>query len=320
MMLKRNQKIAFWAGIALALVAMAAPLRADYRVEKNLKLAPGGQFVLDSDAGSVTVIGSPQQGAEIVVTANRDDVDDLLTFSFEEVPGGVRVTARKKDKFHWFHNLSLHYEVRVPTETRLDIHTGGGGIEASGTKGDATLKTSGGGILVSGVAGNVDTDTSGGGVHLREVTGSARVRTSGGGIQAESLTGALDAHTSGGPIRLDRVASDVRVDTSGGSIEINGAGGRVVASTSGGSVRVTFDRGNNRGGELETSGGSIHVSLDPSVNLDLNASASGGGVTASLPVTVVGKVSGSHLQGTLGKGGETLSLHTSGGSIHIESL
>lgn len=320
-MQERNRGFVFWAGIAFALLAIAAPLRADYRVEKNLKLAPGGQFFLDSDAGSVSVMGSPQQGAQIVVTSNRDDVESLLTFSFEEVPGGVRVTARKKDRFRGFHNLSLHYEVRVPVETRLDIHTGGGGIEASGTKGDATLKTSGGGILVSGVAGNVDTDTSGGGVKLREVTGAARVRTSGGGIEAESLTGALDAHTSGGPIRLERVANDVRVDTSGGSIEITRAGGRVIAKTSGGSVRVAFDRGNSRGGELETSGGSIHVSLDPSVNLNLDASASGGGVTADrIPITVSGRISGSNLHGTLGKGGETLMLHTSGGSIRIESL
>ncbi|MGE5326237.1 MAG: DUF4097 family beta strand repeat-containing protein [Deltaproteobacteria bacterium] len=315
-----NRKIAWLAAITIVLVATATPLRAEYRVEKNLKLAPGGQFVLESDAGGVAVIGSTQPGAQIIVTSNRDDVDGLMTFNFEEVPGGVRVTARRKDRFHGFHNLSLHFEVRVPIQTRLDVHTGGGGIEASGTKGDATLKTSGGGIEVSGVAGAVDAETSGGGVKLREVTGRARVQTSGGGIQAESLTGALDAHTSGGPIRLDRVASDVRVDTSGGSIEITGAGGRVEASTSGGSMRVAFDRGNSRGGRLETSGGSIRVSLDPASNLNLDASASGGGVNASLPVTVVGKVSGSSLRGTLGKGGETLSLHTSGGSIHIESL
>lgn len=316
----RNRRISWLAAIAIALMGMAAPLRADYRVEKNLKLAPGGQFVLESDAGGVSVVGSTQQGSQIIVTSNRDDLDSLMTFSFDEVPGGVRVTARRKDRFHGFRNLRLQFEVRVPIQTRLDIHTGGGGIEASGTKGDATLKTSGGGIDVSGVAGTVDAETSGGGVKLREVTGEARVRTSGGSIQAESLTGALDAHTSGGPIHLDRVASDVRVDTSGGSIEITGAGGRVDASTSGGSMHVAFDHGNSRGGKLETSGGSIRVTLDPSANLSLDASASGGGVTANLPVTVVGKVSGSSLHGTLGKGGETLSLHTSGGSIHIESL
>jgi hypothetical protein len=299
--MERNRRIAIWAGSAALLLAVAAVARADYRVEKSLKLAPGGQFVLESDAGGVSVTGSSQQGARIVITANRDDIKHLFTFSFDEIPGGVRVTARKKETLHWIRNLSLHFEVRLPVETRLDIHTGGGGIEASGTKGDAELRT------------------SGGGVRLSNLTGNALVRTSGGSIQAEHLTGTLDAHTSGGPIRLDTVGA-VRVDTSGRSIDINGVHNHVVAKTSGGSISVTFDRGNTSGGELETSGGSIQVKLDPSVNLNIDASASGGGVTSSLPITLVGHISGSSLHGTLGKGGETLSLHTSGGSIRIEPL
>jgi DUF4097 and DUF4098 domain-containing protein YvlB len=318
--MKLNRMSAWCAAIAALLVAAALPARAEYRVEKNLKLAPGGEFILNSDAGSVSVMGSSEAGANIVVTANRDDVDELFNFSFETTANAVRVTVRKKERFRHLSHLNLRFEVRVPVETRLDIRTGGGSVEASGTKGDAGLRTSGGSILASNVAGNVDADTSGGSVHLREVTGSAHVETSGGGIHAEYLTGTLDAHSSGGPIHLERVDSDVRVDTSGGSIDITGAGGRVVAKTSGGSVNVAFSSGNAKGGELETSGGSIRVALDPSVNLNLDAGASGGGVRASLPVTVVGRVSGSHLQGTIGKGGATLSLHTSGGSIRIESL
>jgi DUF4097 and DUF4098 domain-containing protein YvlB len=96
--------------------------------------------------------------------------------------------------------------------------------------------------------------------------------------------------------------------------------GNVDADTSVGSVNVAFNFGNAKGGDLESSGSSIRVTLDPSVNLNLEASASGGGVTASLPTTVVGRVSGSSLRGTIGKGGETLTLHTSGGSIRIELL
>jgi len=317
--MKKNRVILL-GGIAALLLALAATARADYRVEKTLKLAPGGQFIIDSDAGSVSVVGSKEQGAKIVITANRDDVEELFSFSFDESAGVARVTARKKDRFRTIRNLGLHYEVRVPVETRLSIRTGGGGIEASGTKGDAEFRTSGGGLEISSIAGKVDAETSGGGVRLREVTGDARVRSSGGGIQADYLTGALDAQTSGGPIRLERVEGDISADTSGGSIDINGAGGHVVAKTSGGSVTVAFNRGNARGGQLETSGGSIRVALDPSVSLNLDATASGGGVTASLPVTVSGHVSGSSLHGTIGKGGETLSLHTSGGSIHIESM
>src|SRR5439155_107995 len=208
---------------------------ADSRIEKTLKLDPGGRFVLDSDAGSVTLAGSSERGANIVITSNRDDLQDLLEFSFEDGPGTARVTARRRHHLNW-HNLSVHYEIRVPTETQLDLRTGGGSMRVASIHGDSELKTS------------------------------------------------------------------------GGSMEVTGLEGRLSA------------KGNSRGGEVETSGGSIRVAVDPSVNLTLDASASGGGVSTDLPITVQGRISSSSVHGTLGAGGESLRLHTSGGSIHIRAL
>lgn len=286
---------------ALLVLASGIAARADSRIEKSLKLDPKGQFTLDSDVGSVNVTGSAEAGARVVITSERDDLEKLFTFGFEENPGTVRVTARKKYGFGWPHHLNLHFEIRVPTETRGSVRTGGGGIEVSSLRGDTNLETSGGGIEVSGLTGRLDAHTSGGHIELREVTGNARIETSGGGIEVSGLDGSLSAHTSGGPIRIDGVT------------------GRVDAHTSGGSVTATFSRGNTRGGTLETSGGSIHVAIDTKSNLNLEASTSGGSVTTNLPITVQGRISSSSLSGKIGSGGELLRLQTSGGSIHIEA-
>ena len=118
----------------------------------------------------------------------------------------------------------------------------------------------------------------------------------------EALDGSLKAHTSGGGIRINRVS------------------GYVEAKTSGGPIHATYSPGNRHGGELETSGGPIEVAIDPSANLNLDASTSGGSVSSDLPVRVVGTVSPSRMQGSIGAGGEELRLHTSGGSIHIHAL
>ena len=74
-MLKINAGgVSRFAGLALLALAVAAPRAgADSRIEKNLKLDPGGKFVLDSDAGSVTLTGSSERGASVVITSNRDD-------------------------------------------------------------------------------------------------------------------------------------------------------------------------------------------------------------------------------------------------------
>ena len=315
--MKKNRAASVLLGCFVLLAAVSIPARADREIEKTMRLDPGGRFVLDADSGSVTITGTSEAGAKVIITSNRDDLESLFNFNFEDGPGTARVTARKTFHDHWLKNFSMHFEIRLPSTTQLELKTGGGSIKVYGIKGDSELKTSGGSVDVSDLAGKLNAETSGGSISLREVTGDARVETSGGSIEVASLSGSLHGNTSGGPIHISRVDGDVDVETSGGSIRIEGAGGRVIAKTSGGSIEVSFDRGNAKGGELETSGGSVHAALDPSVNLTLDASASGGGVKSDLPVTVVGSVSTSSLHGSLGSGGAELRMHTSGGSIQI---
>jgi Toastrack DUF4097 len=289
-------------GATVAALMLASAAFAETRIEKSFNLKPGGEFILNSDSGSVTVTGSNEPGAKVLITSNRDDFDRIFATSFEGGPSEVRITVKRREHFGWFHNLNMHFEIQVPMQTQLEIATGGGGINISNLRGAQRLNTSGGGIEVSGVAGDVRADTSGGGIHLTKVDGNAEAHTSGGPIEVRSLEGSLLARTSGGGIRID------------------GISGRVDAHTSGGSIHADFARGDAQGGELETSGGSIHVALDPSVNLSVDAATSGGSVSSELPLNdVVGKISSSSLHGSLGSGGPLLKLRTSGGSIHITS-
>ncbi len=307
--------------LSLAVLGLAAlPALGEMRIEKTLKLSPGGEFRLDTDMGKVTLVGSADADAHVVITSRRKDLDELMTFRFDENPGLVSITARKKHKFDWFSGSGGHveYEIRVPTETRVWIDTSGGGITVSGIHGAVKTDTSGGGISVTDVQGDVDADTSGGGITVRNIQGNVRADTSGGGVEGAGITGSVKAESSGGSIELERVTGDVDADTSGGGIRVLEAGGRIVADTSGGGIEATFVRGNSRGGNLSTSGGGIEVSLDPGA--DLAIEASGNAVRTDLPLAVRGEISRGNLSGTLGKGGNTLRLHTSGGSVRIQSL
>jgi DUF4097 and DUF4098 domain-containing protein YvlB len=307
-------------GFALALMFVALPALADTRLEKTLKLEPGGELRLDTDLGKVTVTGSSESGAHVVVTSKHKDLDELLHFRFEETAGSVSIVARKRHKFSFFGNSgdNVQYEIQVPASTRLSIETSGGGITISGMRDSAKLETSGGGISVRDQVGDLDTDTSGGGIRLRDVKGKVRANTSGGGVVAEGIDGPIHAESSGGSIELSRVSGDIDAETSGGGIRIEQAGGRVHADTSGGGIEASFAKGNSQGGTLETSGGGIEVALDPEA--DLAIEASGNAVRSDLPISVHGEISRGNLSGSLGKGGNTLRLHTSGGSVRIQGL
>ncbi len=303
---------------SLALADLTA--LADSRMEKSLKLEPGGRLIVDTDTGRVNVRGSSVPGVRVVVTSTRD-LERLLRLRFEEAPGSATISARRK---HWFSSwfggfgASVRFEIEVPAVTSLSIHTSGGAISISGTRAAANLHTSGGGIDVRDLIGDLEAETSGGPIHLRDLRGKSRVETSGGGIEAISIDGPLNADTSGGSIVIDRVTGDLKAHSSGGGIHIRDAGGRVDADTSGGPVEASFARGNARGGSLESSGGGITVSIDPSVGLSIDAS--GNSVRADVPIRIDGEVSRRHLQGTLGQGGEKLRLRTSGGSVRIRPL
>jgi DUF4097 and DUF4098 domain-containing protein YvlB len=310
------------AALALAGFALVAtPAVADTRMEKTLTLAPGGEFHLQTDMGAVTVTGGADAGAHIVITSKRKDLDDLMTFRFEEGANSATVIAKKKHRGSWFssdHGGSVQYEIRVPADTRLTLDTSGGSIHVSGMRAPAKLDTSGGGIRVEDLVGDLSADTSGGSIDLKSIKGKIRVETSGGGIDGSNLDGPVHAESSGGSIELEKVTGDIDAETSGGGIRIADAGGRIHADTSGGSIEASFTKGNSAGGSLETSGGGIEVSVDPQA--DLSIQASGSSVKTELPIRVQGEISRGSLSGSLGKGGNTLRLHTSGGSVRIQGL
>ena len=310
--------------LAALLVALAVPavMRADYRNEKKFTLQPGGRFVLDSSEGDVRLTGAPEAGADVVITSRRDDVEQLYEITFDSHPDEVRIMVRRRHpwNFNWHNNTGLHFVVTIPEDTSTEIKTGGGSVEVSRLKRETELNTSGGSIRAVDLAGNLRAHTSGGSIELEAVQGTARVDTSGGDIKASQLGRSLEAQTSGGSIHLRDVKGDLMAHTSGGSIRIEGAGGRVDAHTSGGSVEVRFAPGDSRGGDIDTSGGGVTVALDRSVNLNLDADASGGSVVTDLPVTQSGTISRSHVVGTVGSGGALLRIHSSAGSVHINSL
>lgn len=289
--------------LSLLVLAWTVPAWAGDRIEKTFPLNSGGRFMLDSEGGSVSVVGSDQSGASVVITSDHDDLQSLFDFDFEQEPGAVRVRARRRLFFSgWFENLGLHYEIRVPRATALDVKTSGGSIDVASIGSEATVATSGGSITVSRLTGGLSAHTSGGNIRVQAIQGDSELRTSGGEIEADSVDGSLIARTSGGSIHIRQLT------------------GRVDARTSGGGITAYLGAKNTHGGVLETSGGSISVAIDPAANLEIDAATSGGNVHTELPVRVMGALSPHTLRGTLGSGGPTLALHTSGGSIHLSSL
>jgi len=313
---------------ALSLVALlfvASPAWADFRLDRMLALAPGGAFSLKADAGAVTVVGDSASGVVVTVTSSRNNLDADMDFAFEAEPGIARVTGtwRKSGVSSWSDLWraagNLRFEVHVPRDTAVTVDTSGGAIRVSTLRGPVSTRTSGGAVQVQDIAGDLEARTSGGPIRVERVSGAVGATTSGGAIQVTAVGGDVRASTSGGPVSLDAIRGNVQARTSGGAIRVQQAGGRVDARTSGGPVSVDFATGNNQGGMISTSGGSVSAAVDPSAALSIDASTSGGRVSSDLALTVRGDFDRNAIRGDLNGGGSTLRLRTSGGPIRISA-
>jgi hypothetical protein len=223
--------------------------------------------------------------------------DAPVEITITDAPDGVEITAEQKRTglFRSVSNVSVSYDILVPTETEVRAKTSGGSVSAYGIARNVSLITSGGPVTAERITGDVLARTSGGSVTVRDVTGDLTARTSGGGIRISNASGKISARTSGGSVRLEDVAGAIEARTSGGSID----------------ARITQLQDHLT---LHTSGGSINARLPRETGMDIRAS--GTSVSANLE-DLSGNIAQRSIDGTVLDGGIPVSLRTTGGSVRI---
>ena len=269
--------------LALALLAAGGAHAADKTFDRTFTVSPGGTLIVDADSASVRVTGGNSNQVVVHMLAKASD-DDLASLKLDAVQQGNEVTVTlKREKKGWFNSWrgDQRIEVTVPQRFVVNVKTGGGSIDLSGTTGTASLNTSGGDITAKNITGNVNADTSG------------------GSIVMDTIRGDVDGDTSGGDVKLLQIDGKMRGNTSGGDVQVSlvGANRGITASTSGGSIRLTLPRSTSGNFEAKTSGGQF---------------------TSDMAVTTTSFQEG-HVKGTLNGGGPSIDANTSGGDISLRA-
>jgi hypothetical protein len=297
------------AGRIAALAIMAGLLAtgasaASKKFQQSYQVSPGGKLVVETDAGSVHVVGT--SGTQVAVNAEikgREKDVNRFEMTSDQKGNDVYVKGKQGKSGSWFGNwgsdLDVEITIEVPAKYNVQIGTAGGNVEVASLEGQVKGETSGGNVDMKGIKGEIDFSTSGGNIGAAECTGSIHMETSGGNIAIASITG------------------DVDVSTSGGNVKVSAVSGKVHAETSGGDVVVKM-KGENKGVFAETSGGSIRIDVPKGIAANIDAETSGGSVTCDLPVTMSGRMDEGRVKGTVNGGGPTIHAHTSGGDVHIK--
>ncbi|HEU5049356.1 MAG TPA: DUF4097 family beta strand repeat-containing protein [Gemmatimonadales bacterium] len=121
-----------------------------------------------------------------------------------------------------------------------------------------------------------------------------------------------------GDVSASGLAADARISTVNGDVEV-ATRGLAEASTVNGNVTASMGRADWTGTmEFHTVNGTITVSLPADADTEVRASTVNGDISTDFPLTVQGRFGPRRMQGTIGRGGRSLSLETVNGSIEID--
>jgi Putative adhesin len=241
---------------------------------------------VDTNDGSVNIVTNADVNqVEFHVDYSGYEIDKNLRIDSQQSGDNVTLTARISNSWHFtlgnFRRLRI--EVRMPRDADLRVETGDGSIKAANLAGAVDLRTGDGSLQVSAIKGSLQMRTGDGGVDASDIDGTISAVSGDGHITVEGRFDVLQAKSGDGRINV-RVRKGSKLDSSWSVI---------------------------------SGDGSIEVAIPNDLSADIDANSHDGSVSTDVPLTIQGTVGKSRLRGKLNGGGQTLTIHTGDGSIHL---
>ena len=255
-------------------------------LEREIAWVPAPWVVLHNQHGGVTVTSWDKDAVSVMARKHvresqgfwssiasqfRSTSDESMAAAMEQIHVIIESTPEKVSidtelpsrRFNG--NRWVDYELRVPKNTVLELHTSNGRIDVTEVAGDLILKSSNGQIVTNKTWGDVNVETSNGAVSCRNAYGPLDLETSNGGITIEyeealaaddniecvtsngsidvalpqDAAFSLDARTSNGRIRSDfPLAVPTAHDQKHITADVAGGGATIRLRTSNGGIRV----------------------------------------------------------------------------------
>jgi hypothetical protein len=314
-------------------------------LKKTLSADAINQVEAKTSGGGIEVTGVNAAEARIEVYVNKnghgnyskEEIQKMIEsdYEFSVTVSGNKLTAiaRPKRNFNnWKNQLSISYNIYVPTNCGTHLNTSGGGIEINNLNGEQHFNTSGGGLELKSLTGKIDGRTSGGGISITDAKDDIDLETSGGGIEATRCSGQIRLNTSGGSIELKDLSGKINASTSGGNVDAEKISGELVTHTSGGNISLESMRGSleasTSGGNIDVqiletgkyvklgnSGGSVHLEVPKGKGFDLNIH--GDGVHTEGLSNFSGSLEKESINGTVNGGGMPIDIHAGSGGVTL---
>ncbi len=181
----------------------ASPLPSQQHMEKHFPVAARPIVTIQNAANGRVEVKS-WKNPEVVIAASQ--ASPKVAIEMEQAGNRIGLTTSVLDKNAKAGELEASFEITVPEETELEIHT-----------------TNMGTIYVEQVYGDMTLESVSGDVHLKEVSGYIIVKTVGGSLLCLQCAGKLNfTSISGSAQFLQPQLNNLNVSTTSGNILYDG--------------------------------------------------------------------------------------------------
>jgi DUF4097 and DUF4098 domain-containing protein YvlB len=149
--------------------------------------------------------------------------------------------------------------------------------------------------------------------------GRVNLRTGDGKIDIAGLKGDMDLHSGDGSENLEGIDGKLHASTGDGHITAHGRFDELELKTGDGHLEVRAAQGSTlaAGWRLETGDGNVSLEVPGELAADVDLHTSDGHIDLDMPVTTEGKIRENEVRGKLNGGGNSLTVRTGDGSIHL---
>lgn len=244
--------------LAFALFALAAPpldaaLQEAERINRTVKLEPGGTLRLKNFSGRVTITASDQP--DVVVEAVRRAPQrrlDRIRLDIHSEGSKVVVIDANRHERSWLEFMGgsnvveTDLDIRVPRRTDLDVAVFSSAVNVDAVEGSHKVHSFSGRLTLNDVAGPVRAHTFSGAVVIRQ-----KAWTEEQTIDVDTFSGDVELHVP------DSARGDVSFNSFSG--ELNSAMPLTIHSASRRSVRAELGGGGNSRLRFKTFSGTVKI-------------------------------------------------------------
>ena len=276
--------------LLMAVLGVTTVALADNTFDRTLNVSSQPDLYVSTGSGNIHIV--PGSGSQIHIVGHVHagwsafgDVSARVQHIIENPPiaqNGNSVRIGEVMDHSLFNNISIDYDINVPVDVALNLHSGSGDVEVD----------------------NV-------GRFLSATSGSGTVR-------ARGIHGPADLESGSGELTLeDAGAGDVKAKTGSGDIRVHGFNGSFNARTGSGDIDAYGHLQN--GGMIMTGSGDVKLHLTPDSKFTLEAATGSGDIRVNMPGVMAANSESSrhHVTTDVNGGGPALQIRTGSGDIEI---